>query len=61
MRNIGDSMNYDSPSDDLNKEEIFDYLSMQLPLTEIIRKAWKDGFKWGRQIGYEEAEEEFDN
>lgn len=48
-------MSYYSPSNDLNKEEIFDYLSMDAPLTEIIRKAWLNGFEWGQEVGYENA------
>ncbi|MBP5423029.1 MAG: hypothetical protein J6Y78_11365 [Paludibacteraceae bacterium] len=53
-------MSYSSPSDDLDKCEIYDYLSMELPLTEIIRKAWKDGFMWGKELGYEEAVDKMD-
>lgn len=53
-------MSYDSPSDDLDKCEIYDYLSMELPLTEIIRRAWKDGFEWGQELGYEKAVDEMD-
>ena len=52
------NMSYNSPSDDLDKSEVYDYLSMKLPLTEIIRKAWKDGFMWGKELGYEEAVDE---
>lgn len=48
-------MSYSSPSDNLDKAEIFDYLSMKAPLTEIIRQAWLDGFEWGKELGYEEA------
>ena len=49
-----------SPSDDLNAEEIYNYLSMKAPITEIIRRAWLDGFEWGQELGYEEAMDELD-
>lgn len=49
-----------SPSDDLSKEEIFDYLNTKAPLTEIIRRAWLDGFEWGQELGYEKAYDEME-
>lgn len=49
-----------SPSDDLSKEEIFNYINMKAPLTEIIRRAWLDGFEWGQEVGYENAIDELD-
>ena len=49
-----------SPSDNLSKEEIFNYLDIEAPLTEIVRRAWLDGFEWGQEIGYERAIDELD-
>lgn len=49
------NMSYTSPSQDLDKCEVFDYLNTEKPLTEIIRQAWKDGFEWGFELGFEES------
>lgn len=53
-------MSYTGPTKDLDKDEIFDYLNQEKPLTEIIRQAWKDGFEWGFELGYEEAKDEYE-
>jgi hypothetical protein len=40
-------MSNDSPSDRLTKEEVYDYLNQNKPLTQIIEEVWEAGFEWG--------------
>lgn len=49
-------MSYSSPSDSLDADEICQYLNMtkDIGLADIIKKAWEDGYEWGKQVGYEE-------
>ena len=52
-------MSYDSPSNNLDNNEICKYLELsnKLNVIDLIKKIWKDGFEWGYQLGYEENED----
>lgn len=49
-------MSYNSPSNDLDNDEIMSYLNMKdIGLGDWVKKIWRDGYEWGYQVGYEES------